>query len=887
MPDQIAIGNFSQGQTTNRLPFAIDNDAFPVLYNFYSWRGRVKRKRGTQFLGQLTKQISSVLSPTTPWQSPALTLVAGAGNLISTFNLESTSTISAGSISFVVGANTYTEPVPKDGTLVGVPAGSGTINYATGAITIAGGGGSSLTGTFAYYPGLPVMGLEDFISIPTNDSLYVLLSFDTKYSYQINQNQFPAKFYNTTYYKQTSVPFVWSGQDYQQFWTTNYSGALWATNNVPGLNFVTATYTSGSATTMVTFNFKSNGNNFTKLIVGDQVWFNEWNAGGVTGMNGIVGTVSTATDAVNGNYVVTFLVAPVVSSTGIAQLLTNTIPGQDGIKWYDGDQTSSTGIPVNSLLGWVNFAPPLTALSVSINNLTSGKYYLVGAVAILPFKDRLLFFSPWIQTSSGTAIQLQDTVLWSWNGTPYYNSLVPTNQTSSPQAYYVDQTGAGGYISSGTDQPIQTVSNNEDVLLVGFGGTGRKTRFVYTGDDLNPFIFFSINAELPSTSTFSSVVLDKGAIDLGNYGICITDQQSAQRIDLQIPDSVFQVQVPNNGQARVNAIRDYFKEWIYFSYPLEGSPWKFPVQTFLYNYRDNTWAVLYENFTAHGRYIITSNSNKFTWATCPFETWEAWNEPWNAGLTSSVGIASIVAGNPQGYVLIKSVATSEGRSGTIVSFLNNGGFTKINSPNHCLRDGDYIFIDNCIGLTALNKKIGRVSLIGTSNSSDANNFLVDLPLLLPPSNYLGLGTFARLSQPFLQTKQFPMYWEQGRQVRIGTQMYLFDKTSTGQVTLNIYLSQDAGTSWNDGPITPSNFVQNGSLEYSETVFTCPETDNLQTPTASTQQQIWHRMNTSLQGETFQIGITLNDAQMRNLEYATSEIALQGMQFTVYPGPMLA
>ena len=44
MPDQIYIGNFAKGLKLDRLPFNIDNDSFPFLWNFYSWRGRAKKK---------------------------------------------------------------------------------------------------------------------------------------------------------------------------------------------------------------------------------------------------------------------------------------------------------------------------------------------------------------------------------------------------------------------------------------------------------------------------------------------------------------------------------------------------------------------------------------------------------------------------------------------------------------------------------------------------------------------------------------------------------------------------------------------------------------------------------------------------------------------------
>ena len=247
MPEQIYIGNFAKGLTTSRLPFVIDNDAFPTMFNFYSWRGRAKRKRGTIYLGQLEIQVQSVATATPPtnWQiGTIVTLAGGAGtaNLLTAAGAPSTATITQGSITLSDGTNTYTEPAAFNGTLVGAPGGTGTINYATGAITITGGAtGGTVVGTYSYYPGNPVMSLRDFAynsvpSVPAVSALYpYLLAFDTKKAYQFNSTSF----YNVSYYKETNSPVTWSGQDYQQFWTTNYQGALWATNNVPGLNMKT------------------------------------------------------------------------------------------------------------------------------------------------------------------------------------------------------------------------------------------------------------------------------------------------------------------------------------------------------------------------------------------------------------------------------------------------------------------------------------------------------------------------------------------------------------------------------------------------------------------------------------------------------------------------
>ncbi len=970
MPDQIYIGNISKGFKTNPLPFNIDNDAFPTLFNFYSWRQRVKRKRGTVFLGQLELQ-EEISSMPNAWQLAEFSLVSGAGNLISNYSLGSTATLSAGTINLVVASDqTYTDP-NEDGLLVGNSGGTGTINYATGDF-VAGSTSNAVTGTFSYFPGLPVMGLEDLSITPATSTFPLLLAFDTRKSYQINQSVTPVFFYDVSFYKNSENPVTWSGSDYQQFWTTNYSAALWATNNVPGMPcaWVHACGNQTSATINMTIYDSTDSTPLQTLVVNDYLFFNEGTASTTWTINGQTGYVSAIVNATLGEYTITFPTSQTVNTyntdTCFIQLLTSSASGTgDGIKWYDGDPTGATGLPTATGTGWVNFSPPLTATSVSIDNVSSGLYYLVGALAILPFKDRILFFGPYIQTSAMaksniTPIQLQDVVLWSWNGTPYYNSLVPTGETFDVTAYYVDQTGKGGYIAAGIQDAITCINNNEDVLLVSFNK--KQTRFVYTGDDLFPFLFFLINSELGASSTFSGITLDRGGVTVGRRGIVLTDQQSSQRIDLDFPDSVFQIQNNNNGEKRVNSVRDYYREWIYFSYPTNNSSVIYPTQTFLWNYRDDTWAILYENFTAHGNY---RQQNKNNWKTIgqKFKTWSQWREPWNSGSTS-VLFPSIVAGNPQGYVLIKGQGTGEGASGTILGIINNGGNAKINSINHCVSannpntgNGDYLFFSGAIsttqtvitaisqanpavitttntfvagqyvyvtevaGMTQINGRFVEIlsatgseitiNLDTTGYSAytsagvctfsplqnqigkvisvqDANNFTVDIPY--PSGTYTGLGQYTRLCQPLLQTKQFPVYWEQGRQVRLSAQKYLMDTTANGQVTVNIYLSQDPDDAWNNP------MLNTGNLIYSQLMYTCPESaniglsssnTNLQMPTAESQFQIWHRFNTSLIGDTFQIGMTLSDAQMRDYNLATSEIVLHGIALSVEKGPHLA
>jgi hypothetical protein len=144
----------------------------------------------------------------------------------------------------------------------------------------------------------------------------------------------------------------------------------------------------------------------------------------------------------------------------------------------------------------------------------------------------------------------------------------------------------------------------------------------------------------------------------------------------------------------------------------------------------------------------------------------------------------------------------------------------------------------------------------------------------------------------------PFAWSQGRKTRIGVQQYLLSTTDQGQVTINIYLSQNNDTPWNIGPIVPAPNSQNNSLIYSSLLYTCPESTNLgltpyqinlNNPLAQVQAQTWHRLSTSLIGDTFQFEITLNDEQMRDAQqrYVFKEIEFHGAIIDCYPSMVLA
>ena len=923
MGQKLVIGPVNKGLRNDVTAFNVDNESFPLLNNAYQWRGRIKRKRGTTPLGRLTRYFNSLNTNAT--YNPGSTtqnLVAGAGNLLTGFSgsgIQSNAQIVPGTVTIhdQTGSITYTDP-SMNGILTGGTG--GTINYASGAITLTGGGTHTIDAAFSYYPTLPVLGLEPVVLDPT--STPGTLSFDQTYSYNIDLFSpfaiYSVSFYNNpatgayTGYTQKSswTPVSWNLQDYQQVWTSNYQGALWATPGIPtpfvttniGMQFKSITTVTVITPTTATLTIIGHG-----LVVGDFVFVNEVLT--TTGINFQTGYVTTVTDA--NNVIVTFQNATLATngSGGIAQYLTSSPnPTKDCIRWYNGSPVTSSSIPptYQTGSGWVNFAPPLSLGTFDVDDQPEKQYYLVGAKLIVPFKDRLLFLAPVIQASSGSPIYLQDTVIFSANGTPFYTVsfpystvnptltvlnqatltpiLVPTNQTAFPQAFFEDVPGYGGFLNAGYSRPITSASPNEDVLIVGFAD--RQARLAYTSNDILPFEFYIINSELGSDSTFSTITLDRGVLSIGGRGIIITSQYSSQRIDLEIPDEVFEIKLQNVGDKRTCAQRDFINEWVYFTYCSKDRSSKFPTKTLQYNYRDDSWASFDESYTTYGSFRKQDGN---TWGTLPFRTWASWNVPWGAGASTPLQ-PLVIGGNQQGFVLVRDTAvTSEAPS----LFIKNISGSTVTSPFHALNTGDYITIEGALGTvgSSVNGKV--FSVAGTTDTT------FDLNPALPGGlTYLGSGTIIRYYVPYIKTKQFPTAWEMGRKTRIGAQQYLFSTTDLGEITLLIFLSQNDDFPYNLPPIVPDPLSTNNSLIYSTTLYTCPESTNLgltpfninlQIPTSEQQQQTWHRMNTSLIGDTVQIGFTLSDTEMRdpNLYLQTAEIELHSIIIDVAPSQLLA
>ncbi len=317
MGKKVVIGPIDKGLRNDVTPFNIDNDSFPTLTNAYQWRGRVKRKRGTLPFTRLAFQkigAYSVTAAISYYNSIGNTTAGGAitaFNIKSTYSLASKTSIVPFSIKIVFAGTAQNFTDNGLGVLTGSTGGTGYINYQTGVFSLQ---TSPVLNTiaayllFSYYPSSPVMGLEPFVE---DASVFPQeLGFDQTKSYNISLSKgtqnlefSPYQSWNVSYYRNPGVkndwtPVQWNLASYQQMWTTNYAGALWAVpgirspfdSSVVGMQFSAITLVANVTPTTVDLTVTG-----ANLVPGDYVFLNEFDAAVITGINFETGVITAGT----------------------------------------------------------------------------------------------------------------------------------------------------------------------------------------------------------------------------------------------------------------------------------------------------------------------------------------------------------------------------------------------------------------------------------------------------------------------------------------------------------------------------------------------------------------------------------------------------------------
>lgn len=221
MADRFYIGPYDSdsGLQTNYKPFVIPEKAFAYLQNAYVFRGRVRKRFGSAWLGNTQKETRLRVNIGT---------TDGAGNFAGFVPLSGGVPIVTPAIGqmFSIGDQYFTVNVigapanllRTDGGAVGANA---TFNNANGAVVIntniAGVTPQPGVGVY-YYPALPVMGLLTQETTAINSE--PTIAFDTKFAYRY----IALSGWERLAVEATAGAATWNGSNSQFFWGANYSG---------------------------------------------------------------------------------------------------------------------------------------------------------------------------------------------------------------------------------------------------------------------------------------------------------------------------------------------------------------------------------------------------------------------------------------------------------------------------------------------------------------------------------------------------------------------------------------------------------------------------------------------------------------------------------------
>jgi hypothetical protein len=216
MYDPQLIAPFKSGLSQYYRPFLIERDAFPTMIDCYSQRGVVKKREGTDLVGRLprwntitnTMDLFPIVGPpqvTTTTNHGLLT-----GDMVWLENIVGAAAVLDNAVYLitVTGLNTFTLQ-----------------NLNTGANIPASGAG---TAGDIY---LPVLGLRTYY--PRGSIDQQLVAFHPKKAFLFN----PGVGFIDISFNPAPTPISWTGTKDNFFYTSNYAGSMWITNNVDVIRF--------------------------------------------------------------------------------------------------------------------------------------------------------------------------------------------------------------------------------------------------------------------------------------------------------------------------------------------------------------------------------------------------------------------------------------------------------------------------------------------------------------------------------------------------------------------------------------------------------------------------------------------------------------------------
>lgn len=508
---------------------------------------------------------------------------------------------------------------------------------------------------------------------------------------------------------------------------------------------------------------------------------------------------------------------------------------------------------------WNSFAP-----------LVDATHTLFQARVLIPYYGRLLALNVWEGLTAdpqNLAVNISNRCRFSAIGDPL-----------AADAWRTDIFGKGGFIDAPVNEAIVSAIFYKNTLIVGFERSTWQLRYV--GEYGIPFIWERISSDFGTESTFSAILFDDGVLSIGDKAIVISNGVNVKRLDVDIPDEVFLFKNAAAGPERIQGIRDFKRELVYWSFvdsSAQQPNQNYPDSVLVYNYRNQTWATFRDNVTAFG---TIQKDVGISWDSLTV-FWDdevvTWDDPQDQS-----GFPFILAGNQQGFIHQYGYTTPDNASLSIAAINLTTTPIRLTIPNHNLEDGEIIFLSNIQFLdstgttslsTDLNDKTYQVQfitkdIIGILKwDTDEQLYVNDFDFTpVTTALYVGGGLAALYPLLYVQTKDFSPFLEKGMQLKMSYIDFLMDATPSAAMSVQLFLNSSMSVQGN-------LLVGNKEVETSLTSpYYVPESE-----------YAWHRFFATLAGQFIRVVITYDDDLMNLPETHKQLWTMNAMTLWVRPG----
>jgi len=517
----------------------------------------------------------------------------------------------------------------------------------------------------------------------------------------------------------------------------------------------------------------------------------------------------------------------------------------DGIAYWNGQ-------PVDGWVRLVAAAGPTIGTAISTKAQTpiatppapDPNWFVFTCKLIVSYRDRLVMLNT-TEWENGSQKLRSNRVRWSQNGTPLTQGAL-----ADTTAWVDNVPGKGGYLDAPTTEAIISCQFYKDTLIVFFEKS--TWQLYYTSNSVLPFAWKRINTEFGCESMKSAIGFDDGILAIGDKAIISASSTNVDRIDLKIPDEIFNFNNENNGVERVAGIRDFRNELIFWTIPSKQSK-TFPNQILVFNYRQNAYSLFDDSITAFG--YIQFTTRKYRWKDLHYK-WKDFHEKWNSGVKKAL-FPNICAGNQQGFIFVFSDERINDDNSLYLTNITVAINAVITCPNHNLLFDEYVLISSVEGMTGINDKVGRVKEI-----IDKDNFSIDIDSSgFTP--YTSNGFIRSVKSFRFRTKKYNPWYQEGKRLRVDSIDCYVDEDKSGEISMNLYIDDNSSQAINetDGDVP---FVIDLSKDYGPTI---------------SNQKIWVRIYTGTIAQFIQAEFFLSESQIRNKTYGL--VTSQGSSFMLY------